>query len=167
MRPAEKLYQRHGGERFQNRFRIAKQAKCNKVTAAKCNYYKTKIDDCKDDSTKLYRVLNSLLGKTAGDKCLPSRTNDMQLANEFSNYFLQKVKNISESFMSVQSSKSQLIPDFPILTLSNFIKLNDDQVLRTLRKISKTNCANDPFNIRKVCFKTILPSLASIFSDIV
>ena len=53
----------HGNEFYKTQFRIVKRAKCNLVTAAKCNYYKQKIQTCKNDSAKLYGLSNGLLGK--------------------------------------------------------------------------------------------------------
>ena len=120
MRKAEKLYHKHGNEFYKNQFRIAKQAKCNLVTAAKCNYYRQKIETCRNDSAKLYGLLNGLLGKSNGENPLPIRSNDLQLANEFSKYFLLKVKGISDMFESFPPSKSQLIPYFPVLPLMSF-----------------------------------------------
>ena len=43
MRRAEKLYHRHDDEHYRNQFQKVKQAKCNKVTAAKCDYHKSKL----------------------------------------------------------------------------------------------------------------------------
>ena len=38
IRKAKKLYHKHGNESYKTQFRIAQHAKCNLVTATKCNY---------------------------------------------------------------------------------------------------------------------------------
>ena len=86
------------------------------VTAAKYTYYRSKIADCKIDSSKLYGLLNGLLGKSNGENPSPIRSSDFQLANEFSEYILLNVKSISDMFENIPPSKSQLISDFPILS---------------------------------------------------
>ena len=62
MGKTEKLYHKHGNEFYKTQSRIAKQAKCNLVRAAKCNYSRQKIETCRNDSSKLYGLLNGLLG---------------------------------------------------------------------------------------------------------
>ena len=50
----EKLYYKYGNDYYKTHLLIAKQAKCNLVTAAKCTYFRLKIADNKNDSSKLY-----------------------------------------------------------------------------------------------------------------
>ena len=111
--------------------------------------------------------MNGLLGKSNGENPLPIRSNDLQLANEFSKYFLLKVKRISDMFESFPPSKSQLIPDFPVLPLMNFAEINKQEILCIVRTVNKTNCANDPFNIRKISSEKISDPITTIFTDIV
>ena len=120
MRKAEKLHHKYGNDYYKTQIRIAKQATCNLVMAAKCTYYRPKIADCKNDSSKLYSLLKGLLGKSNDENPLPNRSSDSQLANEFSEYFLLKVKSFSDMFENIPASKSQHIPDFPVLSFTNF-----------------------------------------------
>ena len=109
-----------------------------------------KIDDCKNASSKLYGLLIELLGKSNCKNPLPIWLSDFQLANEFSEYFLLKVKRISDMFENISGSKSQLIPNFPVLSLTNFAEMNKKEILRIARTVNNLNCANDPFNIGKM-----------------
>ena len=47
----------------------------------------------------------------------------------------------------------------------NFVELNQEEILCILRTVTKTNCANDPFNIRKMSSKIISDPITTIFSD--
>ena len=114
MRTAEKLYHKHGDEFYKTQFRIAKQAKGYLFTVIECTYYGSKIENCRNDSSKLYSLLKGLLDKSYGENPLLIRSNDLQLADEFSKYFLVKVEGISDMFENFPPSKSQLIPDFQI-----------------------------------------------------
>ena len=107
------------------------------VTATKCTYYSSKITDCKNDSSKLYGLLNGLLGKSNCKNLLPIRSIDFQLANDFCEYFLLKVKSISDMFENIPPSKSQLTPDFSVLSLTNFAEMNEDEILCIERTVNK------------------------------
>ena len=63
MRKAEQLYHKHGNDYYKTQFLIAIQAKCNLVTPAKCTYYRSKISDCKNDSSNLNVLLYGRFGK--------------------------------------------------------------------------------------------------------
>ena len=79
MRKAEKLYHKHGNELYKIQFLIAKQAKCNLVTAAKCKYSRSKIENCWNDSTKLFGLLNGLLGKSKGESKILLTASEIKL----------------------------------------------------------------------------------------
>ena len=63
-------------------------------------------------------------------------------------------------------SKSQLIPDFPVLPLTNFAKMNQGEIVCIVRTVNKTNCTYDPLNIRKMISKIISDPITTIFTDI-
>ena len=93
--------------------------------------------------------MNGLLGKSSSENPLPIRSNDLQLVNEFSKYFLLKVKGFSDIFEIFPPSKSQLIPDFQVMPLMNFAQINQEEILCIVRTVNKTSCTNDSINIRK------------------
>ena len=129
MRKAEKLCRKFDNDYYSTQFRTAKQEKCNLVTAAKCTDYRSMDADCKNDSSKLYALLNGLLGKSNGENPLPIRSCYFQLANEFNEYFLLEVKRISDMFGNIPPSRSQLIPDFPVLSLTKFAEMNKEEII--------------------------------------
>ena len=85
----------------------------------------------------------------------------------FSEYFLLKVEHISDMFENIPPSTSQLLLVFPILSLTNFAEMNKDDILCIVRTVNKTNCANDPFNIRKMISDFFSDPVTTIFTDIV
>ena len=111
--------------------------------------------------------MNGLLGKSKGESHLPIRLSDFPLANKFSVYFLLKVKRISDIFEKTPPSKSQLIRDFPILSSTNFAEMSKGEIRRIVRTVNKTNCANDPFNIREISSEIISDPITTIFTRIV
>ena len=93
------------------------------------------------------------------------RSSHFQLANEFSENFLLKVKRICDMFENFPPSKIQLIPDFPILYLTKFTEMNKEEILCIVRPVYKTNYASDPFKKREMTPEIILDPITTIFTD--
>ena len=91
------MFHKNGKDYYKTQFRIVKNAKCHLVKGAKCAHFRSKFEDCRKDSSKLCGLLNGLLGKSKGENRLPIRSSDLQLTNEFSEYFLLKVEGISDN----------------------------------------------------------------------
>ena len=78
---------------------------------------------------------------------MPIRSSDFQLPIELSEIFKLNVKRINDMFENSPPSKSQPIPDFPNMSLTNFAEMNKEKFVCI---VNKTNCAKDPFNLRKM-----------------
>ena len=63
-------------------------------------------------------------------------------------------------------SNGEWITDFPLIKFDTFEQLDVDEIMKILGYINKTNCKNDPVNLRKLSFDAVSPSLALIFNDI-
>ena len=50
-----------------------------------------KVDECKGDTKKLYSLVRYLTG-TKAQNPVPDNTGDEQLANDFADYFIQKIQ---------------------------------------------------------------------------
>ena len=87
--------------------------------------------------------MNNLLGKNIETKKQPSYANDKQLANDFKNYFLDKIPTINETFDGVTSSNGDFIPDFPVIGFNTFYPVDETEVLTLLKSLNKTHCAQD------------------------
>ena len=70
-------------------------------------------------------------------------------------------------FEITHPSKNQLIPDFTVLPSTNFAEMKKEEILCIVRTVNKTNCANDPSNIRKMSSEVISDPITTIFTDIV
>ena len=70
-------------------------------------------------------------------------------------------------FECIFPSKSQLIFDFHILSSTNFAEMNKEDILRMARSVNKTNCSNDPFNIREMSSEIVSDPITTIFTDLV
>ena len=71
------------------------------VKAKKNTCISNKILECIKDSKQLYKLFNNLTGSTKENPLQP-RTDDKQLADEFVNYFTDKIKT-SETLWIIMS----------------------------------------------------------------
>ena len=53
-------------------------------------------------------------------------------------------------FEIITPSIGQLITNFPFLYITNSSEMNKEEILYITRTVNETNCAYEPFNIRKM-----------------
>ena len=130
-------------------------------------FYMSKIEGCGNDNKKLFGILDGLLGKESS-YVLPHRNCEISLANEFKNFFLKKIEDISASFESnFIESPFSFIPDFPLIPFDNFARVGLDDMMTLIKKSNKTFCDNDPFDLKLFEFDEICEPLAQYFCEIV
>lgn len=66
------------------------------VKRAKRSYFVGLVEDCHDDSKKLFSVANQLLNRKKSSP-LPTHTDDKKMASTFNHFFQTKVKTICDS----------------------------------------------------------------------
>ena len=169
VRKAEKLYRKHKSIPYRDRYQQLLQAKCKLVERTKTSHYGGKIDKCKNDSKKLHDVLNNLLGKNTKDYVLPQHESDFNLAQNFKNFFLSKITRLKNSFdVCISSNNTSLIPTYPLdQQFDTFAEIEKSEILKILKKMNKTFCSNDPFDIRSFDFDQISEPLAIYLCKIV
>ena len=167
MRKAEKKYLRQNNDYNRNEFRRLRQLKCDTVKKVKSSYYNEKIKQCEDDPRKLYSNLNKLLGRKNADEKLPLASDDFTLANDFKNFFINKISALNGSFPRVTTSHENLKPDYPVRKFEQFQKVSDSEVLHIMRRINKCSFTNDPFDIKLLDFGAIEIPLAACISKLV
>ena len=98
---------------------------------------------------------------------LPQYSNLLELANNFKDFFINKIKSINDSFDGVPVPIINYTTEQQDDTFSSFENLNSDDMWTIIREINKTHCLNDPFDVSKLPFDEISGTLAVIFVDII
>ena len=168
MRYAEKKYrQDKTNEIKHNEFRRLRQFKCELVTRTKAFYYMKKLNECGKDSSKIYGQLNILLGKNKKSNILPSGKLSLPLANDFKNFFIDKIDEIMRGFDNCNNAEVIFsIPDFPLNTMYVLAPVTIEQIFTFIKKMNKTFCRNDAFDI-KTFDSEQLEKIAEYFCDLV
>ena len=167
LRRAEKKYRRNKNEENHTEFKRLRQIKCNLVTSAKRLYYRSKLSNCGNNSSKVFNYLNQLLGKNKNTSVLPYHSSSIKLANDFKQFFIQKIDIIVNSFQyNSNATEFFSIPDFPIQSMNILAPVTIEKISTYVSKMNKTYCSNDSFDI--TTFKPEqMRSVASYLCEIV
>ena len=98
MRKAEKKYKHHRSETNLAHYKSLRNEKCRIVKLSKKAYITNKIENCGQNPKKLSHELNSILGRNNSSEILPVHTSNADLANQFKDYFINKIDNINNNF---------------------------------------------------------------------
>ena len=99
----------------------------------------TKIDEANKDSKQLFRALNSILGNKT-ENPLPTGTTISQLAENFADFFLNKIDKIREGFTNTPAYKPRQ-PDTP--KFRKFTPVTQSQLVKIVRSMPAKTCQLD------------------------
>lgn len=146
-----------------NRSKLRRQiSKCNVIiNKSKGDFYTDIIHSNSGDSKKLWKELNNILHRKS-EKVLPESTDDLSLANRFSSFFTDKIKQIHNGFNS-QSAHS-LLPDTPPANLEQFSPVTETHVHKVLLASPSKSCTLDPWPtfLVKEFADILLPSITKL-----
>lgn len=113
------------------------------VLATKHSYYTDQVSQCGRDQKKLFRVTKKLLGDT-GKVTLPSHTSAKALADQFTNFFTNKIATIREGIKSSQT-QSAMERDTPFSgsQLTEFHPVTEIQVKKLVCNAPTKSCELD------------------------
>ena len=140
---------------------------CRRVThlieSAKKSFFKSKLN-CVKSCKELYTTVNSLLGKKNSSP-LPNVSDD-ENANNFSNFFIDKIDNI-RSCLDSTPSPTPVFTTFSSTPLISFTPTNEDELKKLILDSPSKHCDLDPLptHIFKQCISFLLPSIVTIIND--
>ena len=121
----------------------------------------TKVSECETDTKKLYNLIRYLTGTTTSNP-LPPSSSDEELANDFADYFMNKIQSITYSLdtHSKYSAPPENAPNF-----SAFEPLSTSDVTKIILGMKTKLCEIDPIPTKLL--KEILPSVIEPITKIV
>ena len=145
--------------------RITFKAKHNKYRAMLQSIRKStlsdKVNDCNSDTKKLYAFVNGIIGR-ASENPMPKRHCDDQLAEEFADYFMAKIKKICDSLKNYPPYKPV---HWDIKLPREFQPLAEQKMSKTIGKMASKACEIDPIPTK--ILKRVLPSVIGPITSIV
>ena len=110
---------------------------------SKKSYINTQLESNNNNSQMLFQILHQLT-KGQHDNPLPDCSSHEELANNFADFFIQKIEKIRSQF---QQSKLYTPPSQKCKNLTQFRPISDEETLKILNNMKKTTCDVDPCNI--------------------
>ena len=129
------------------------------LSTAKETYYVSKIEQCGSDQKQLFVILNELVNQKQSPK-LPEYSSEQNLAEQFNDFFIGKIRNIRKDLDSIDSNKC-FDEKASVSHLDNFEPCTEDELRRIIMNSSNASCELDPIPtpLLKKCLDTLLPYL--------
>ena len=144
----------------------------NIIEEEKAQYYNSKVTECGGDQKKLFNVVNKLLNKGKSSS-LPQHDNLETLANNFSDFFQNKIETIRCNLNNLEETAEPLScpPTSELLTpcetpIDQFEPATQDEIMKIIKSSSKASCSLDPLPTR-LLVDNFLPELLPVITDIV
>ena len=134
------------------------------IRKRKEDYFRSKVRDGKGDSKKLATLFNDLLGKTK-EKMLPEHTPD--LAQNFADFFKEKIDNIYNSFDNLNARGDTFFPNFSLHKFSHFEPVNWESYKSLAKSSKKSYCESDPLPMGDIMCATNVDDLLKLQLDII
>lgn len=140
----------------------------NFVTAKRTNFYKAKMNQCGKNQKKLFKLVNSLLDNNKNKNILPDSSDDTKLANDFNNYFVEKIQKIRSG---ISHNSEHVRPPYSSSsvngTLSSFAPTDEAEIKLILSESGFKTSPNDPMpaELMKENIDSLLPYLVKIVNS--
>jgi hypothetical protein len=111
------------------------------VRSKKNSHINKEVRDCGNDTKRLYCVVNKILGRSKSNP-LPDHTDKRALAEEFNQYFLNKINNIqSELSGYVEFDPPEIQSE---ARLNSLYAMSEEDVKKLVSKTKPTTNNTDP-----------------------
>ncbi|XP_052788755.1 uncharacterized protein LOC128223518 [Mya arenaria] len=160
LRKAERIWRKY---RQQDQFEYFKQIR-SLYSYEICKQKKTvmvdKIENAKGNTKHLYRIVSELTG-TKSENPMPSAVNDTTLAEQFADFFMDKIATIRNALNDYQCFEP--IPK-DTLCFNSFQELSQTDVKRIISELNTKSCSIDilPTHILKSFLNELLPCITRI-----
>ena len=104
VRNHEKRWRRYRLKSNWTAFKVERNKYRKMIRSACTQVISDKVSECGRNTKKLYSVVNGLIGRTV-ENPLPESQSDEQLAEDFADYFMDKIKNIQDLHSGCQKYK--------------------------------------------------------------
>ena len=142
-RKYERVWKRRRTEENKNNY-INQKNLCIEMSLSKqTNYYTKVVDGAKNCQKSLFKIANELLDKNS-EKVLPSHSDPKQLANDFNNYYVEKVNTIRKSIPEVSNNPSYYSRPFIGKRLNSFRPTTESEVKEIIKECGIKTSFEDP-----------------------
>ena len=163
-RKLEKLWRKSKSEKDHKEY-IAQRNICAQLSLSKQErYFSNVVESSCDKQKSLFRVVNEVLDKKA-DRVLPAHDDPKTLANEFNEYYINKIEKIRKSIPETHDANLDEKVPFKGKKLDCFRPVSSEEVLKVIKDFGvKTSC-EDP--IPAALISSAMNELLPLYVDLV
>ena len=165
-RQAERRWRKHPLTIHLQLYQQAYQEYRKMCTAAKKSYYHQKIQECEEDQKALYSMANQLMFK-GKSTTLPSHTEPQDMAQQFAQFFNDKIEKIRDEIRHNQRPGS---PDEQIVVtppqMDSFAPVSEEEMKKIIIHSNSKCCSLDPIptSLLKNCLDSLIPIICNIIN---
>ena len=141
VRTAEKKWLKYHEDHQWKSYKRERNRYRSMLNYEKRNFYSGEILKVKGDVKKLYRLSNELIGVYKQNP-MPDHQDDQQLADEFADFFLQKIVKIRDLFTHIEEYDTT--SDLRIPQFTKFASLTEKEVSELMSEMQTKSCELDP-----------------------
>ena len=129
-------------------------------------YYSKVVTDAGNDQKTLFKVVNKLLDKQR-TRVLPDHTDAKQLADEFNDYYVQKIKKIRDTIPGDSEGMSLPTRLFEGERLERFKPVTEEDLQKMITKFGIKTSTEDPLPAKflKIVIDEALPCLTKLVNQ--
>ena len=159
VRSRERAWVKYGEDHHWLAYKRERNRYKNLISYLKQNVITSKIVKSKGNIKDLYSIVNNITEHTGGNPMPPK--DDQTLADEFADFFLEKIKKIRDLFTGIDPLDPPL-QDSPIM--AKFSLLTESQVKSVIMSMKTKSCELDPMptHLLKSEIDIFLPSLTRL-----
>ena len=164
-RKAERMWKKHRTEEHKNNYIKQKQVCTEMAISKQKSYYSEMIQGSVNNQKSLFKIANELLDKSS-QRVLPAHSDPKQLANEFNNYYIDKVKKIRETIPEVTSSHIHYSRPFTGNRMDVFREATESEVEKIMKENGIKTSAEDPIpsKLMQSSLDILLPVLTKLIN---
>ena len=139
---------------------------CTEMALTKqTKYYSQLVEGASNSQRSLFKVANELLDKNK-KKILPTHSDPKTLANDFNNFFVEKVRLIRESIPQIDDIPEYYSRPFNGERINEFEPTTEEELRKLIAKHGIKTCAEDPIpsQLFKAAVDVILPVLVKLIN---
>ena len=161
VRNRERIWLKYGTDATWEAFKREQKRYQEMIKYNKQQVYCSQIHEAKGDTKQLYKISNFLMGNRE-EQQFPDDRSSSQLAEDFVDYFYNKIVNIRKLFEDIDPIKPTINNTVP--KFCKFSVLTESEVKRIALKMKTKTCELDtmPTSVLKQILDKCLPSLTKI-----
>ena len=147
-------------------YKVSRTIVVNLINNEKVLCYNKNIENCERDKKQLFKNVNELLCNESDTK-LPDCDDEEVLANNFNQFFVDKIQKIRDHLNTQQTDYIEQEISQPPPSLTCYKLVSEEEVAKYISKASNASCSLDPIPTRllKDVKYELLPILTKIINS--